>query len=270
MERKIANPGSALGEAVGALMETALEHLLSQISDEHGYHYLTSGVRKTKAGTRAKKLLLSDNYGNQYDIDGVIANASMQPLIIIESKYIHYTKHNRDKGSWICTAHSAVRRRYHSIRSSIAILAGSWSGSSVAMLKSNDINIFHIPFAHIVDLLRAYGIDFDWGEKDRSQAHAAWHAYQQLSEEEHRQIGEDIIEIIKVPLIALIEKILDDTTPREIKKIILEVVSNLGEVKVFEFDSVEGAMEFLENTDLDKVFLTVDSVTLFDPPPFDE
>lgn len=267
MKYQVANPGSALGEAIGASMESALESLLLQIAEDHGYYYLTAGVRKTKAGRKVKKLLMADNYGNEYDIDGVIANESMQPLIIFESKYIRYTKHNRDKGSWICTAHSAVRRRYHSIRSSIAVLAGSWSGSSIAMMQSNDINIFQIPFSHIIDLLRVHQIDFDWGEKEKEKAYQAWNSYNQLSPIEQQQIGEEMIAIIRDPLVSLVEKILDDTVKREVEKVIIEIVSNLGEVKIFEFDSVEDALDFLNEEDLDKLFLTVNSVTLFDPPP---
>ncbi len=90
--RNVANPGSAIGEAIGASMEKASERILIEIADSYGCHYLTSGVRKTKAGNKAKKLLMSDNYGNEYDIDGVIANESLQPLIIFESKYIRYKK----------------------------------------------------------------------------------------------------------------------------------------------------------------------------------
>lgn len=36
----VVNPGSAIGEAVGALMEKALEQLLIQIADEYGCHCL--------------------------------------------------------------------------------------------------------------------------------------------------------------------------------------------------------------------------------------
>lgn len=105
----VANPGSAIGEAIGASMEKALERLLIEVADEYGFHYLTSGVRKTRSGKKVKKLLMADNYGNEYDIDGVLANQSMQPLIIFESKYIRYKKHNRDKGSWI--GKKKIRRR---------------------------------------------------------------------------------------------------------------------------------------------------------------
>lgn len=42
-----------------------------------------------------------DQFGTEYKIDAVIANHAMQPIILFESKYLRYTKHNRDKGSWI-------------------------------------------------------------------------------------------------------------------------------------------------------------------------
>ncbi len=263
----VANPGSALGEAIGAAMERALQELLSRIADEYGCHYVTSGVRKTKAGKKAKKLLMSDNYGNQYDIDGVIADVAMRPLILIESKYIRYKKHNRDKGSWICTAHSAIRKRYHSLRSSIAVLAGSWSKSSIAMMESHDITIFLIPFDAISVLLADFGVDFRWGEKEKEKAYEAWEKYNLMSDEEKAQVGRAMIQLIEDKLTRRIEAILDDSVEREIEKIIIELVSNLGEVKVIEFESVDEAIRFLEREDIDSVFLKTDSLTLFDPPP---
>ena len=65
----VANPGSALGEAVGASMEKALEKSLEDAADKYGYNYLTSGVRETRSGKKPKKILMSDNFGNEYDID---------------------------------------------------------------------------------------------------------------------------------------------------------------------------------------------------------
>ena len=89
----ISNSGSAIGEAIGACMEKALNSLLEDVAHNHGVRYLTSGVRQTKSGKPPVKLLMFDNLGNNYDIDGVIANESMQPLILFESKYIRYKKH---------------------------------------------------------------------------------------------------------------------------------------------------------------------------------
>ena len=186
MSRKIVahvkkNHASALGLAIGSSMENALEKFLIDVADKYGYHYLTSGVRTTKSGKKPKKLLMSDNLGNEYDIDGVLANESMQPLIIFESKYIRYTKHNRDKGSWLCNVHSSVRRRYHSIRSSIAILAGSWSESSRTMMRSNNINLFLIPFNNICDILNDFDIDFTWEENDSEKDTRAWENFNRLN-----------------------------------------------------------------------------------------
>ncbi|MCP4358572.1 MAG: hypothetical protein GY796_11195 [Chloroflexi bacterium] len=263
----VANPGSALGEAIGSSMEKALQNLLIDVADEYGCHYLTSGVRKTKAGNRAKKLLLADNFGNEYDIDGVIADASMRPLILFESKYIRYKKHNRDKGSWVCTAHSAIRRRYHSIRSSVAILAGSWSKSFIAMMESHDVTIFLIPFDFICDQLEKVGVNFRWGEKEKEKAFVAWENYNQLTNEEQDQIGRAMIQVVGDKLLQRIESILDESVPREVEKVIIEIISNFGEVKIFEFDSVAEAIEFLEQENLESYFLTIDSVTLFEPPP---
>lgn len=252
---------------ISAYLQSAVNALLAGIANEHCFYYIGTNSHTHKAGAKPKKLLLHDCYGGKHALDGIIANESMEPIIIFECKYLPYKNRQQEITAQICTAHSAVRRRYHSIRSSIAVLAGSWSGSSIAMMKSNDINIFQIPFSHIVDLLRARQIDFAWGEKEKEKAYQAWNSYNQLSPIEQQQIGEEMIAIIRDPLVLLVEKILDDKAKREVEKVVIEIISNLGEVKIFEFDSVEEAVDFLNEEDLDKLFLTVNSVTLFDPPP---
>ncbi len=131
---QIANPGSTLGEAIGALIESEVNRLLRPIAEEHGCVYVTAGPDSKRNG-RPTKLLLKDADGNEYNIDSVIASERLQPLVLIESKYIRYTKHNRDKGSWICTAHYSLRRTFPTIRKSIAVIAGRWSASSKAMME---------------------------------------------------------------------------------------------------------------------------------------
>ncbi len=66
---------------------------------------------------------------------------------------------------------------------------------------------------------------------------------------------------------SLIEKILDDSIEREVDKVLVELVSNLGEVKIYEFESVNDALDFLKQDGLKELFLTTDSYSLFDPPP---
>ena len=191
----------------------------------------------------------------------------MQPLILVESKYIRYKKHNRDKGSWICTAHSAIRRRYKSVRSSIAVLAGSWSQSSVTMMRSHDITIFMIPFDSICDLLAEYDVDFRWEEKEREKTIAAWQDFQKLTEVDKAQLGQSMIRVIERELRQRIIDIVSDSVEREIDKIVLEIVSNLGEVSIFEFATVVETIEFLEKLDVQTAFIIRDSLTLYDEPP---
>lgn len=259
----IQNPGSALGEAIGAQMEIALNNLLNELSTDLGCHYLSKGPLKKNKYT---KLYMYDRVNTKYNIDAVITDESFHPLILIESKYIRYKKHNRDKGSWLCTAHPAIRRRYTSIRSSIAVLAGQWSSTSLAMIKSYDINVFLIPFAYICELLQAHDIHFNWDEKDRAAAMEAWRQYNLLTEEQRYHIGVEMINLIRKDLEERVTSILDDTTEREIKKVDVEIHTNLGEVRTFDFSSIPLAINFLNEFEFQQMFIVSDSITLFDTP----
>lgn len=84
---QVANPGSTLGEAIGALLEREINRLLHPIAQENGCVYVTAGLPNPKTG-RTTLLKLKDAAGNEYRIDSVIANAALQPLVLIESKYI--------------------------------------------------------------------------------------------------------------------------------------------------------------------------------------
>jgi len=257
---------NSIEEVIDAEMERALNAFLKNLVERQGYHFISKCPQQNKNGAQ-KKLLLYDKFGIAYDIDAVIANESMQPIILIESKYIRYKKHNRDKGSWICTAHPAIRRRYESIRSSIAVLAGNWSSSSLAMMRSFDINLFLIPFELICGLLATHGIDFDWDEKDRITAVDSWRRYSALSDAQKSDIGVEMVNVIQHELGKLVLSILDDTIERELERIMIELHSNLGEVKTYEFPGIAQAIEFLNATELKRLFITSNSLTLFDSPP---
>lgn len=265
MEENIQNPGSALGEAIGAQMEAVLNTYLATVASKHDCNLVSKGQANPKTG-KPGKLLMYDAFGTAYNIDAVITNQSMQPLILVEYKYIRYKKHNRDKGSWVCTAHNAIRRRYHSVRSSMAILAGSWSGSSVAMMKSQDINLFLIPFENITALLQNHQIKFDWGEKERDIASESWQRYMALTAEQKQGIAEAMIADIRPALEAAIEKTLDYSAPRAVDKVAVEIHTNLGEVKRFEFKGVQAALDFLEDFNFEEMLNHADSFTLFDVP----
>lgn len=128
----IANPGSALGEAIGALLEEEIHRILKPLAEASNCVYVSTGTSRIG---KSAKLILEDSDGNGYNVDSVIINHRFQPLVLIESKYIRYKKHNRDKASWICTAHTKLRERYGTVRKSIAVLMESWSKPSKRLLK---------------------------------------------------------------------------------------------------------------------------------------
>jgi hypothetical protein len=260
---QVANPGSTLGEAIGALIEQEVNRLLRPIAEENGCVFVAAGRINPKTG-KATKLLLKDAGGNEYNIDSVIANQRMQPLVLIESKYIRYKKHNRDKGSWICTAHYSLRRTFPSVRKSIAIIAGSWSRSSKAMMESFDVSLFEVGFQTIVDTLARYEIDFAWGEKERDKAMAAWRRWQELSEVEYGEIARTLLSDIEPKLRQALAITLDTAIPREISEIEVTIETNLGESRRYTFDSIAEAVRFLENFDEEEILNNEDSPAMWE------
>jgi hypothetical protein len=245
---KVANPGSTLGEAIGALIEREVHRLLQPIAQDKGCVYVTAGRPNPRTGL-STLLKLKDSAGNEYRVDSVIANERMQPLVLIESKYIRYTKHNRDKGSWVCLAHYSLRRTYPTIRKSIAVLAGSWSGSSKAMMQSYDVNLFDIGFQAIVDTLAEYGVDITWAEKDRDKAMTAWQRWQELKEDQYNEIARKLLSDIEPHLREALNATLDTAIPREITQIEVTIETNLGESRLYTFETISPAVDFLNNFD---------------------
>jgi len=267
-EIDVKNPGSALGEAIGHLMEEALAQYITPLVLDHSCKLITTGPfnKRTKKYT---KLLLTDAYGTDYSIDGVIINERSQPVILLESKYIRYKKHNRDKGSWICHAHGSIRNRYNSVRNCIAILAGSWSKTSLRMMASHNINIFHIPFENIACILDQHDINFRWGEKERDIALDAWKKFIALTPEQHLEIGTELIKPVLEDLKVLIDKTLSDETPRSIAQVMIEIKTTLGEIKRFYFKDRESALKFLDDFSFDEIMNHAHSFTIFDKPVID-
>lgn len=249
---RVANPGSTLGEAIGALIEKEVNRLLEPIAEENGCAYISIGRPNPRTG-RPTKLLLKDSAGNDFNIDSVIVNARMQPLVLIESKYIRYTKHNRDKGSWICTAHYSLRHTFPTVRKSIAVLAGSWSRGSKAMMQSFDVSLFEVGFQKIVETLAPYGIDLTWEEKERDKAMLAWRQWRRLSDMQYEEIAHALLAEIEPLLKESLKKTLDNSVPREVQTVEITIETNLGESRRYIFPSLAEAVEFLAAFDEERI-----------------
>jgi hypothetical protein len=202
---------------------SALNRFVSDLAEKEGYHFL-SGI--THEGE--PKLIVRDDQDNQHFVDAILASESVQPLILFTWEYNRNKKHNREKINSMCNAHPAIRRHYRSIRSSIAVLAGNWSSSSLAMMKSSHINYFVIPFDRICEILDGFGVDFRWDKNDRQKSVVAWKTFNALSDGKKAQIGIEMVNTIKDDLTNLVLSILDDTTERQIESVTLEFRSNFA------------------------------------------
>jgi hypothetical protein len=244
-EKIVANPGSTLGEAIGTLVELEVNRLLKSIADENDCEYITAGPINVRTN-KPTKLLLRDFLGNRYQIDSVIANRERQPLVIIESKYIRYTKHNRDKGSWVCTAHYNLRRTFPTIRKSVAVIVGNWSAPSKALMRSFDINLFEVSFTRIVETLAEYNIDILWKEKEREKVELAQKKWSGLSITERLEIARRLLSEIELPLRESMRETLDTTVLRKVNEVEVTIKTNLGESRRYAFEAIKDLTEFLE------------------------
>jgi hypothetical protein len=259
----ISNPGSALGEAIGVLVESAIHKLIKPIAEENGCIYISTGLFNPKTG-KSKKLILRDENGIEYNIDSVIINNRFQPLVLLESKYIRYTKHNRDKASWICTAHTKLRQRYITIRKSIVILMGNWSIPSKRLLKSFEVELFEVPFLDIKNLLADYNIIFDWEEKDRKQAATSLLNYRKLTNEQKMTVASELLLSIKDELSQSLKMALDENIPRKIISVSLIIYSNHGERFTYHFNNLQEAVEFMTLFDEERDIDTTNADNLLD------
>ncbi len=237
----VSNAASALGEAIGTLFETAIIQGLRADVEQRGY---TIRPAKLKNGT-----------GNVYQIDAVIFDSKERPTVIIDPKYIRYTKHNRDKGSWLCVAHYNLRKTFPTIRKSIAVLAGRWSTPSLALIHSFGVETIHLPFQALVDALKPFAIDFDWAEKDRATAITAWGTFSTLGLTQRALIATAITASIMGQLRSDVVTTLDtdlSTLPRRVSTVEILLKTDQNEMLLSAFDSVADALRALADLVSDK------------------
>ncbi len=228
--KNVSNPAAALGQEVGKLIEDELVGSLRLAMDGYGH---TIGPEKLKNGTDVV-----------FQIDAVVRDDKGNPVILLDPKYIRYTKHNRDKGSWLCVAHYNLRKTYPTIRKSIAVLAGNWSEPSVELVKSFGIETLRIPFEHISKVTSGFGIEFDWGEKDRETPRQSHESFLALDEDQKKELAERLIETVKKQLEdSVIEVIQSTVSEQHVSAVEVLLKTDSNQMLLLQYDSVSKAME---------------------------
>jgi len=228
---EISNPAAALGQQVGQFFEDELVRSLRPLIEDHGY---SIGPEKLRNGT-----------GNMYQIDAVIRDSEGMPVILIDPKYIRYTKHNRDKGSWLCTAHYNLRKTYPSIRKTIAVLAGRWSETSLALIRSFGVEVVLLDFDHLVSALKGSGIEFEWGEKDRDTPRQSLEKFTNLTMPDRAALAQNLVAPILDRLKDSVRSVIETdlaVTARRISSVEVLLKTDQNEMLLLQYASVSEAI----------------------------
>lgn len=151
-------------------------------------------LRKLLANYRPlERIRWVNSYSLEHEIDFVIGTKE-KPIILIDSKYIKYQKHAREKANEIASMLISIRDAHPSVKLCIAVLAGNFTPGSKRILTDRGIHIFHITFETLTSNLRRYGLIIDWAEKDRLTAEKTWEIYHNLSEDELNQVADDFFD----------------------------------------------------------------------------
>ena len=231
------NSAAALGQIAGKLFEKSVFDILSLPVQERGYTVNTGK--------------LEDAHGTPYSIDAVIYDDEARPIVLIDTKYIRYKKHNRDKASWACTAHSLLRRNYGTLSKSILVLGGRWSQPSVKLLGQFDIEVIQVTFDSFVSAFGHFDIEFDWEEGNKNIPEKSLLAYNDLTKEQKANICESLTVSVKDELLNLIMPVLKSDTdgiPQNISSIEILLKTDQNQLKLSEHDSLQDAINAL--TDL--------------------
>ena len=192
---------------------------------------------------------LKDSTGNEFQIDAVVRDNRNHPVILLDPKYIRYTKHNRDKGSWLCVAHYNLRKTYPSIRKCIAVLAGNWSRTSIEMITSFGIETLEIPFQHMAEVIRAYGVEFDWAERDSETPKTSFEAYLALNPTQKEEMVECLTQPVRKRLEDSVIEVLEATVSEQRicgVEVLLKTESNQMLLREYESvpDALKGMVQF--------------------------
>jgi hypothetical protein len=183
---KMKSPASALGEAVGHLVEEAVRKVITDIITPHG---LSMGVHRQK---------ISDKVGIKFEIDIPILEGN-KIIALIDVKYLRYKKHARDKGSWVVVAHNRLKASYPEIKRRLVILVGpGWTEEAKRMISTSCIDVISVEPELLDSVLSEFGIRFTWDEKDIEIPRIAWENFQRLSSDDLERIKERIIEKSKI------------------------------------------------------------------------
>lgn len=161
------SPSHRFGQIIGDLLELALFEPLQQIATDFGLYLDYKHLRPARGG---KKVTWKDFKGNEHDLDYVFEEGGSEttrgrPKAFIETAWRRYTKHSRNKAQEMQGAILPLAETYSDCHPFLGVvLAGRFTGSSLAQLTSLGFNILSYSYENIVEFFSRVGIDAHYDE----------------------------------------------------------------------------------------------------------
>jgi hypothetical protein len=239
------SPSHRFGQIIGEALEAGVLPLLATFARQHGLYLDKRGERACRKGA---KVSWFDAQHNKHDLDFVLergGSATKQglPAAFIETAWRRYTKHSKNKAQEI---QGAVLPLVDAYRNSApfagAILAGEFTSTALAQMRSLGFSVIHVPYQTVVDVFAKFGIDASSAESTPDSVFAKKvAAYERLSAPERQKLGMALIDAQAQQTVAFM-KSLEEAVLRQIDRITVLPLHGT----ICELVNVEDAIAFIE------------------------
>lgn len=155
-------PGHKFGQVIGNLLEEASGIILQRFAQRHRLYLDTKGDRPARKG---KKVVWTDMYGNEHDLDYVLECGGTPekigtPLAFIEIAWRRYTRHSKNKAQEIQGAIRPLIETFHEYAPAAGVvLAGDFTAGAINQLKSLGFSVLYFPMETIVKAFAGVSVD---------------------------------------------------------------------------------------------------------------
>lgn len=156
------------GQIIGDLLEISVAAVLEPVAQNHGLYLDQKGPRAARG--KRKLVEWQDDKGNKHRLDYVLerggTTASIgDPAAFVEIAWRRYTKHSKNKAQEIEGALGPIGERYRRSHPFLGVIvAGEFTPSSIAQLKSRGFKIIYFPAKNVFDAFSTVGIDASFCE----------------------------------------------------------------------------------------------------------
>jgi len=138
--QEIKSPASKFGQMIGDAFAEVVDATIREYIENTHPEYELLKAEEGKAIVKLEKVS-----GSKLQLDTtIVTKSSLEPVALLESKWLKDARHHNDKGAWILQLRE-VKKKHATIRGLVAVLAGYWTeGVGVVLMSDADIKMIHV------------------------------------------------------------------------------------------------------------------------------